>query len=208
MIAASSSNRARAASSRSSTDQSEREALKRRALRSVTPRGLSSLEPNWRETAGAWRSGVARTIAGFLVLEATEVAAVCGRSAGTPNETFSTGANCASGQIFFSEDRHMANSVRPWTSEDLEKLKAMAGNHRREEIAAELNRGVSSVAVKAHQLSISLPKRRPSTAASAPGHRLDCLRTCVALLERMSATVRRHRARAALAACRSSLWRR
>jgi hypothetical protein len=32
----------------------------------------------------------------------------------------------------------------------------MAGNHRRETIAAELNRGVSSVAVKAHQLSISL----------------------------------------------------
>ena len=70
---------------------------------------------------------------------------------------------------------HMANSVRPWTSEDLETLKAMAGNHRREEIAAELNRGVSSVAVKAHQLGISLryhalPKRRPSTTESAPGH--------------------------------------
>ena len=68
----------------------------------------------------------------------------------------------------------MANSVRPWTSDDLEKLKAMAGNHRRDEIAAELNRGVSSVAVKAHQLGISLryhamPKRRPSAAGSAPG---------------------------------------
>ena len=69
----------------------------------------------------------------------------------------------------------MANSVRhPWTSEDLEKLKAMAGNHRRETIAADLNRGVSSVAVKAHQLGISLryhamPKRRPSAAGSAPG---------------------------------------
>ncbi|WP_135217243.1 hypothetical protein [Bradyrhizobium sp. MOS001] len=78
-------------------------------------------------------------------------------------------------KVFVSEDRHMANSVRPWTSEDLEKLKAMAGNHRREAIAAELNRGVSSVAVKAHQLSISLryyglPKRRASTAKSAPGH--------------------------------------
>ena len=77
---------------------------------------------------------------------------------------------------FVSEDRHMANSVRrPWTSEDLEKLKAMAGNHRREKIAAELNRGVSSLAVKAHQLGISLryhalPKRRSSTAESAPGH--------------------------------------
>jgi hypothetical protein len=51
----------------------------------------------------------------------------------------------------------------------------MAGNHRRDEIAAELNRGVLSVAVKAHQLGISLryhglPKRRPSTAQSAPGH--------------------------------------
>ena len=69
----------------------------------------------------------------------------------------------------------VANSVRPWTSDDLEKLKAMAGNHRRDEIAAELNRGVSSVAVKAHQLGISLryhglPKRRPTTAQSAAGH--------------------------------------
>jgi hypothetical protein len=38
-----------------------------------------------------------------------------------------------------------------------------------------LNRGVSSLAVKAHQLGISLryhalPKRRSSTAESAPGH--------------------------------------
>lgn len=70
----------------------------------------------------------------------------------------------------------MASSVRHrWTSEDLEKLKAMAGNHRRETIAAELNRGVSSVAVKAHELGISLryhatPKGRPSAAETAPGH--------------------------------------
>ena len=81
----------------------------------------------------------------------------------------------------------MANSVRPWTSEDLETLKAMAGNHRREEIAAELNRGVSSVAVKAHQLGISLRYHAAAKAStfnsrvSAGPLNLDCFRTCVAL---------------------------
>jgi hypothetical protein len=93
-----------------------------------------------------------------------------------PNETCCPGGNCASGQIFVSEDligiwpilfahgpQKTLRSSRRWPG------------IRREEIAAELNRGVSSVAVKAHQLSISLryhgpPKRRPSTAASAPGH--------------------------------------
>ncbi|MGY4363819.1 hypothetical protein ACVW0J_010376 [Bradyrhizobium sp. i1.7.7] len=51
----------------------------------------------------------------------------------------------------------MADPVRhPWTSEEIEKLKAMAGNHRREKIAAELNRGAPAVALKAHQLGISL----------------------------------------------------
>jgi hypothetical protein len=70
--------------------------------------------------------------------------------------------------------RHMADPVRHlWTSEEIEKLRAMAGNHRREKIAAELNRGAPAVALKAHQLGISLryhamPKRRPSTAESAP----------------------------------------
>ena len=70
--------------------------------------------------------------------------------------------------------RHMADPIRHlWTPEEIEKLRAMAGNHRREKIAAELNRGAPAVALKAHQLGISLryhamPKRRPSTAESAP----------------------------------------
>ncbi|APG09840.1 hypothetical protein JQ582_41190 [Bradyrhizobium japonicum] len=61
---------------------------------------------------------------------------------------------------------------RPWTSEEIEKLKAMAGNHRREKIAAELNRGAPAVALKAHQLGISLryhADAKASTTQSAPG---------------------------------------
>ena len=50
----------------------------------------------------------------------------------------------------------MANFVRRWTSDDIGKLKEMAGKQSREKIAAELGRGPSAIAVKAHQLRISL----------------------------------------------------
>jgi hypothetical protein len=50
----------------------------------------------------------------------------------------------------------MSHFVRRWSSDDIGKLKAMAGKYPREKIAAELERGPSAIAVKAHQLRISL----------------------------------------------------
>jgi hypothetical protein len=43
-----------------------------------------------------------------------------------------------------------------WTETDLEKLRSFAGKYPTAAIAAELGRGRSSVAVKAHRLCISL----------------------------------------------------
>jgi hypothetical protein len=45
---------------------------------------------------------------------------------------------------------------RPWTDEDINKLKSMAQRYPTQRIAAELGRGVSATTVKAHQLRISL----------------------------------------------------
>jgi hypothetical protein len=50
----------------------------------------------------------------------------------------------------------MANSVRRWTASEIEKLQEMAGKQPREKIAAELGRGPGAIAIKAHQLGISL----------------------------------------------------
>jgi hypothetical protein len=53
----------------------------------------------------------------------------------------------------------MSRFLHRWTRDDVEKLKAMAGNYSREKIAAELKRGPSAVAVKAHQLGVSLRRK-------------------------------------------------
>ena len=45
---------------------------------------------------------------------------------------------------------------RPWTDEEITKLRSMAQRYPARTIAAELGRGVSAVAVKAHQLRLSL----------------------------------------------------
>jgi hypothetical protein len=45
---------------------------------------------------------------------------------------------------------------RGWTAEEIEKLKQLAGRRPPAEIAAELGRTPGSLAVKAHQLKISL----------------------------------------------------
>jgi hypothetical protein len=50
----------------------------------------------------------------------------------------------------------MANFVRRWTASDIEKLQEMAGKQPRKKIAAELGRAPGAIAVKAHQLRISL----------------------------------------------------
>lgn len=45
---------------------------------------------------------------------------------------------------------------RPWTDEEITKLRSMAQRYPARTIAAELGRGVFAVAVKAHQLRLSL----------------------------------------------------
>ena len=57
----------------------------------------------------------------------------------------------------------MTKPVRRWTAEDIEKLKAMAGKLPRGKIAEQLGRGPMSVAVKAHQLKVSLRTRGDGT---------------------------------------------
>jgi hypothetical protein len=50
----------------------------------------------------------------------------------------------------------MPARTRLWTTEEIEKLQRLAGRRPRAEIAAELGRTLGSMAVKAHQLKISL----------------------------------------------------
>ena len=48
----------------------------------------------------------------------------------------------------------MARSIhRRWTADDVTKLRQLAGRHPRNAIAAQLGRGPSALAVKAHQLN-------------------------------------------------------
>jgi hypothetical protein len=51
----------------------------------------------------------------------------------------------------------MARSIRRrWTADDVTKLRQLAGKHPRNAIAAQLGRGPSALAVKAHLLKVSL----------------------------------------------------
>jgi hypothetical protein len=50
----------------------------------------------------------------------------------------------------------MTNHRRRWATEDIENLKRLAGKRPVTEIASELGRSRGSVAVKAHELRISL----------------------------------------------------
>jgi hypothetical protein len=47
-------------------------------------------------------------------------------------------------------------SIRRWNSDDIEKLRRLAGTRSAAEIASELGRTRGSVTVKAHQLKLSL----------------------------------------------------
>jgi hypothetical protein len=47
-------------------------------------------------------------------------------------------------------------SWRPWTTEDVAKLKSMARKYTTKQIASELNRGHSGTVMKAHSLGVSL----------------------------------------------------
>ena len=51
-------------------------------------------------------------------------------------------------------------SLRRWTADEVEKLKTMAQKCPAAKIAAELGRGRSATAVKAHELKLSLRMHR------------------------------------------------
>lgn len=55
---------------------------------------------------------------------------------------------------------------RSWTSDDISKLKSLAGRLPAPKVASELGRGLSATKVKAHQLSVSMrykPTRQPDS---------------------------------------------
>jgi hypothetical protein len=64
----------------------------------------------------------------------------------------------------------MAKSIhRRWTADDVTKLRQLAGKHPRNAIAAQLGRGPSALAVKAHHLKVSLKVVRNNEAPTFSG---------------------------------------
>jgi hypothetical protein len=56
----------------------------------------------------------------------------------------------------------MANpGSRPWTADEVAKLKSLAQSQSRKEIASQLGRSISATSVKAHKLKLSLKIREP-----------------------------------------------
>ena len=61
---------------------------------------------------------------------------------------------------------------RRWTENDIAKLREMARKKPLPQIASDLGRGVSAVAMKAHELNLSLrmkPKKSSLAPAAEPG---------------------------------------
>jgi hypothetical protein len=67
----------------------------------------------------------------------------------------------------------MATIRRRWTADDVTRLRQLAGKHPRNAIAAQLGRGPSALAVKAHLLRVSLRVVRnneaPTVSDTSPG---------------------------------------
>ena len=61
---------------------------------------------------------------------------------------------------------------RPWTADDIAKLKSMARRVLTEEIAKALGRGVSATVMKAHGLGLSL-RLKPKRGSGLPDLRDD-----------------------------------
>ncbi|WP_156929080.1 SANT/Myb-like DNA-binding domain-containing protein [Bradyrhizobium sp. th.b2] len=61
----------------------------------------------------------------------------------------------------------MLKPVRSWTAEEIEKLKAMAGKLPTGKIAEHLGRGPMAIAMKAHQLKVSLRTRGDSSSTKS-----------------------------------------
>jgi hypothetical protein len=62
----------------------------------------------------------------------------------------------------------MSKPARSWTTEDIEKLKAMAGQLPAAKIAEQLGRGPVAITMKAHQLQVSLRTRGDSSPSRVP----------------------------------------
>jgi hypothetical protein len=62
-------------------------------------------------------------------------------------------------EIFAREVSRMPDSRRPWSEDDIAKLKSMAGRFPAREIAAELGRSPGAVWVEASKLKIPLGRR-------------------------------------------------
>ena len=56
---------------------------------------------------------------------------------------------------------HMTQLRRPWTDEEVAKLKSMAQKYPPAHIASEIGRALASVRTKARELAISLQMDRP-----------------------------------------------
>ena len=61
----------------------------------------------------------------------------------------------------------MLQPARSWTAEEIEKLKAMAGKLSTDKIAEQLGRGPMAIAMKAHQLRVSLRTRDDSSSTKS-----------------------------------------
>ena len=59
--------------------------------------------------------------------------------------------------------------IRPWTEVDIARLKRMAQKMPSTEIASELGRSTSALAVKAHQLKLSL-RMKPKKSSGGPSN--------------------------------------
>jgi hypothetical protein len=62
----------------------------------------------------------------------------------------------------------MTQLRRPWTDEEIAKLKSMAQRYPLTQIASEIGRPIASVRTKAHELHISLRMDRTSDRKSIP----------------------------------------
>ena len=63
----------------------------------------------------------------------------------------------------------MAGSRRRWSADDVAKLRQLSGTHLRNAIAARLGRTPSALAVRAHQLKVSLRVARDNEAPTISG---------------------------------------
>jgi hypothetical protein len=62
----------------------------------------------------------------------------------------------------------MSKPGRRWTGEDIQKLKSLAQKYPTASIAGQLGRSVSALAVKAHELKVSLRVKKEAEVHPSP----------------------------------------